>query len=271
MMNRLIAFLLIVALSFSCKTTKDVGVGGSLEGITLSDYFESLIENELDYKTLSYRMDAEFKMQSNSKSSKVTLKMNKNEAVQLSIQPYFGIETHRLTFTPDSVVFLDRLYKQYIAESITELREKNPGIDFSMIQALFANQLFVLGKEKVSSSDKSLFEMKKLADYVLLTVKNGKQLSFSFNGNPNSKIQTALISTNTKSFSMNWSYAGFSNFSNDLFPTKMDVNIQTKNKNMNASFSISKLEKNKEQQIDLSIPSKYKKIKVDNFLDILPK
>lgn len=269
MKTRLVVFLLIIAAFFACKTTKDVGSTASLENISLSDYFKSLLNNELQYNTLSYKMNVEVKMQSKSLSVKATLKMNKNEALQLSVQPLFGMETHRLTFTPDSVVFLDRLKKEYAAESITALMEKNPEFNFSMIQALFTNQLFAPGKEEITNSDKSLFEMKKYDDYVQLAAKDKGRLSFSFKGNADKYIQTSGISDNKGRVSMNWNYSDFKDFSNDVFPAKMNVNVQAKNKNMEAVFTISKIEKDKEQQISLSVPAKYKRIQWSGFSNLL--
>ena len=61
----------------------------------------------------------------------------KNELIVLSVLPVMGIEMVRLEASPDSVVVIDKLNKQYAIVSYDEINELSPKeITFKMLQTL---------------------------------------------------------------------------------------------------------------------------------------
>ena len=79
------------------------------------------------------------------------LRMRKDKVIRLQLFiPILGTEVGRLEFTPDYVLVIDRLHKEYVKADYSQvdfLRQN--GITFYSLQSLFWNQLFVPGEKKV--------------------------------------------------------------------------------------------------------------------------
>lgn len=69
------------------------------------------------------------------------LQMRRNVVVRVVITPLGLMEAGRLEFTPDYVLFIDRIHKQYVKERYDEVDMlKKNGITFQMIQEKFWSQ-----------------------------------------------------------------------------------------------------------------------------------
>ena len=60
------------------------------------------------------------------------LKMVKDSAFQLSVQPFLGIEVFRAEISVDSVKVIDRMNKRYVADNYANLKGQTP-IEFNFI------------------------------------------------------------------------------------------------------------------------------------------
>ena len=80
------------------------------------------------------------------------LRMRKNEVIRIQLFiPLLGTEVGRLEFTPNYVLVIDRLHKEYVKADYNQLDFlKNNGLNFYSLQALFWNQLFLPGTERLS-------------------------------------------------------------------------------------------------------------------------
>ena len=76
------------------------------------------------------------------------LSMRKDEIIRIQLFiPILGTEVGRLEFTPDHVLIIDRLHKEYIKADYTQVDFlKKQGISFYSLQALFWNQLLLPGE-----------------------------------------------------------------------------------------------------------------------------
>lgn len=77
-----------------------------------------------------------------------SLHMRKDQMIRLQLfVPFIHTEVGRLEFTPDYVLVVDRLHKQYVKADYNKLDFlRANGLDFYALQALFWNQLFLLGR-----------------------------------------------------------------------------------------------------------------------------
>ena len=82
-----------------------------------------------------------------------SLHMRKNQVIRIQVFiPILGTEVGRLEFTPDYVLLIDRLHKEYIQANYQQLDFlKNNGLNFYSLQSLFWNQLFVPGTNQLTS------------------------------------------------------------------------------------------------------------------------
>lgn len=98
--------------------------------------------------------------------------MKKGEVIQLSVAPLLGIEVARLEISPDRILAVDRLHKQYVEVSFDELnRMADLNLSFNVLQSLFLNEIFLPGKETVEVSDLHRFRMTSEGDRALWEVK----------------------------------------------------------------------------------------------------
>jgi len=69
--------------------------------------------------------------------------MKKGEVIQLSVVPLLGIEVARLEISPERILAVDRLHKQYVEVSFEDLnRMANLNLSFNVLQSLFMNESF---------------------------------------------------------------------------------------------------------------------------------
>ena len=147
------ASLLIMGLN-SCKSKRQIVAAAPVEEKVDVDLFTDILNNQLNFKTFSSRLNLNLSSGTKSLSSKASLRIVKDKAIQLSVQPLFGVEMLRLYADPDSLVLLDRMNKRYVKESIEDVKKVYPvGFDFKTLQSLLTNQVFVSGQSDVIYSD----------------------------------------------------------------------------------------------------------------------
>ena len=112
--------------------------------------FSDINNSTFDYNTFSSRLNMDVTSGTRSVSSKANIRMVKDSAIQISVQPLFGVEVLRFYIDPDSVVIVDRMNKRYVQESLYSLKEYYPvGFDFYTMQSILTNAPFVSGKNSV--------------------------------------------------------------------------------------------------------------------------
>ena len=141
-MNKIsLAFALVffIALSFTgCKSTKKVGTVEAGGAKAHNEFFTLMQEQAFKYETLTARLNVDLNLPGNNMSSRVDLKMVKDSAFQLSVQPFLGIEVFRAEISVDSVKVIDRMNKRYVADNYANLKGQTPiEFNFYNLQALF--------------------------------------------------------------------------------------------------------------------------------------
>lgn len=132
------------------------------------------------------------------------------------------------------MLFIDRMHKQYVKASYNDVAFlKDNGINFYSLQALFWNQLFIPGQQRVGESQLSMFSVDLAAvqaNNVPVTLLDGKMaykwLAESASGLINmaeAKYTSATHGVST----LKWNYGNFQNFGAKKFPVYHEVTIQT--------------------------------------------
>jgi hypothetical protein len=125
----------MIFLLSGCRTTK-VKTSPDSE-------MKSLSEHTLKYEALSARLKLELTTPDKELSARAVLKMRNNDIIQISVQPFPGIEAFKIELTKDSLKLIDRLNKCYMSESYETVKGKT-AVDFNFhsLQALLSNSLF---------------------------------------------------------------------------------------------------------------------------------
>lgn len=199
------------------------------------------------------------------------LNMRRNECIRITLVPFGLMEVGRLEFTPDYVLIMDRMHKEYVKASYGDIDFlKNNGIDFYTLQAYFWNELCLPGRKQLSDSDYSQFT----ADMAQQTERSidYKSDKFVFSWLTDvSKAQITKASVNygqgtSSQSSLAFEYSSFVPMGSKRFPSVEKLSFNTKAAN-NAKVSLTlKLsgisdDKNWEPRTDIS--DKYRMISAE--------
>lgn len=263
--------LFIVLLAFTtmftaCKTSK---IGKPQHGKVGVERINQAIQSQFQYDYFTSKGDVEIETGTNRISSKSELRMIRNEAIQLSAQPILGIEVARLGITTDTLIILDRMGKQYVAESLIPVKSLLPKeLNLETLQALLTNQLFTANDKKLSASD---FTSKEDGNKLLLVTK-GKVVNFEFTLNPEARLTETKVLSKNGNIIATCSYHDFKRIGDgQLFPHQVKVSFVLKGKPCVLKFRFANLNMSKKPEINLSVPGKYKQLKVEDLLKMILK
>lgn len=251
-----------------CKSKQTaINTGGALEKKSQNELISDVLNSELKYKTLSTKGSLEFKKGSSGKKVTTVFKIVKDSIIQASVRPLLGVEAMRISFTPDSILIIDRLKKQYVSESFESSEMiKNLDFNYSNLQALFTNQLFVPGSKTVSKSDYKKFNLSTTPDAYLLQTKDKGELLYNFAVDASNRIASTSVYNERKNFTVQWSYSDFVTDGKNIYPTSMVAKVDVSKKRFDVGINYTKLDIDKDMNIDNSIPSKYTKV---SFMDLM--
>lgn len=211
------------------------------------------------------------------------LHMRKDEVIRIQLLiPLIRSEVGRIEFTKDYVLFIDRMHKQYVKASYNDVAFlKDNGINFYSLQALFWNQLFIPGQQRVGESQLSMFSVDLAAvqaNNVPVILLDGKMaykwLAESASGLINmaeAKYTSATHGVST----LKWNYGNFQNFGAKKFPVYHEVTIQTQatkqQRTIKAVFELNGLSDNADWESFTTPSNRYQKVGVDEILEKLTK
>lgn len=273
-MNKKIFYGCLILLSvglFGCKTSKKTTSAG-LTGIESTSEFISLIEeNVVKYETLTARLNVEISMKDNNISSRAELKMVKDSALQISVQPFLGIEMFRIELTPDSVKMIDRMNKRYVADNYSNLKGQTPiEFNFYNLQALFTNQIFLPGQKNITKKHLNRFKLSQEENGSVIKVADAMNLMYIFAANANGKITSTTVNDAQDRYQVLWNYNDFRTTAGEMFPMKMDIQLQENEVYKGgARIEFSRIQLNQRITMEMNVPSKYKQITLNQILKSL--
>jgi len=274
--KQIIIFLLgitVVILGLhSCKSKKQIVAAAPVEEKVNVDLFTDILNNQFSFKTFSSKLNLNLSSGTKSLSSKASLRIVKDKAIQLSVQPLFGVEMLRLYADRDSLVLLDRMNKRYVKESIEDVKRMYPvGFDYKTLQSLLTNQVFVSGQTDVIYSDYDKFSTDQLSDmhYLLKSVDKKSGIEYSFTIDGNDRIALTHLIEPKDHYSMNWRYDDFVMQSHKAFPRKMDVALASTRRKVNVGLEFSGITLDEDFDLQVSVPGSYTRATLSDIVKIL--
>ncbi len=273
MKYRFIIFLLMALTLAGCKAKRRVVDFTTPVAEKRDDaLFKDILAESFPYETLSARMDLKLTNGTRARSSKAQIRIVKDNALQISIQPLFGVELFRLYVDPDTIALLDRMEKRYVKEAITTLKGHYPvGFDFYTLQSLFTNTLFVANKAEVTPADFRRFSYTRTPDSnYYLTAKDPKsEIEYSFSVNGDNRVTYTHLKQSEEESSLQWSYSHFIVLNQSAFPHTMRASITSGDRVFNTEFLFSDVVTNDGTQLSLQIPASYTRTSLDDILKII--
>jgi hypothetical protein len=242
--------------------------------MTEMEYFEAVISNTGGRDALTAKMSLSIDVEGKG-TTKVngTLRIKKNEVVQMSITPLLGIEVARAEISPDGILVIDRMNKRYVEVSFAEVKAlANVDLDFHSLQALFLNELFLPGKGDLTSRDVSSFQMNVEPDGVVLDVKKAKRFSYQFlTQAPEALLKESCIGLMGAPYLLRWRYDDFRPLASLSFPTDMQVSFEGGKKPMKAALSLTRLSTHADWDAHTEVSPRYEKVRLEDILKLLLK
>lgn len=271
--NILIICVLVGLAIVACKPKQRIVYSTKpVEDKENNQLFSDINTNSFDFNTFSSRLNMSLTSGTRSLSSRANIRMIKDSAIQISVQPLFGVEVLRLYIDPDSVVILDRMNKRYVEESLNSLKEQYPvGFDFYTMQSILTNSPFVSGKSSVEDSDFRKFNITQTSDlnYYLTSKDPVSDIEYSFTVNGNDRITFTHLMQYEKQQSLQWTYDNFAVLGTNSFPHKMNATISSKSRKIDAEFLFSEIVTNVPVQVTSQVPDSYRKASMDEILKII--
>jgi len=223
--------------------------------------------------------DMSFTLQHGGKNITVpgSVHMRKDVVIRLQLFiPLLGSEIGRLEFTPDHVLIVDRTHKEYIQADYDQVRFlKENGISFYSLQALFWNQLFLPGQQKVSESALKKFsvDVNGTDETLPVTLKSGN-MTYTWNTDKSTgrimEADIAYQSTSHGTSTLNWKYADFTNVGVKLFPAKQTFSFATSAtktaQSATVTIKMDEVKTDNKWDATTTVSHKYKKVTADEIL-----
>ncbi len=200
-----------------------------------------------------------------------SLHMRRDKVIRLQLfVPYIGTEVGRLEFTPDYVMVVDRLHKQYVKGDYNQLDFlRDNGLNFYSLQALFWNQLLLPGTTRVTEGDLAKFTVNLDGNgaNVPVSVNNGK-LSFTWQADRNSgRIGEAVVKYSSAahgSSTLTWNYSDFKALGVKTFPAtqvfSFVTNATKQARKATVKLALDELKTSDDWEENTTLSSKYKKV-----------
>lgn len=268
-----IAIVSVLLFITSCKTARPaLAPVARVEDKANSRLFEDVLSRQPDFRTLSSKMDITLSMGRRSLSSKATLKMRKDYALQISLQPLFGVEVMRLYLNPDTIIVLDRMNRRYVKEALKDVKKEYPvGFDFFTLQSLFTNSVFVTDAMRPLPEDYTRFKMTSAPNsYLLQATDATSRIDYEFTINGNDRVSQTRLMQSDKQRTLQWEYGNFVVINEKLaFPLDMNVVAGSASQKAQVNMSLTNPVFNEGVDFSNAIPVSYQRMGLQDVIRII--
>lgn len=272
-MNRIIRIILIIVtlvcsagIISSCSSSKKI-TGGKIKEMSANRLMREINANSFDFESLQAKVGIKVEREDNAFNLKGQLKMKKDSILWASITLPLGLEVARIKVTTDSIFFINKSNKSYLAEQTKSFNYlQNINADINTIQSVFTGNIFLINKK----SDNNVFI--KDNKYNLLSKENitfiNNKYKKNFTINKNIIIDPTLfritkyeiINNEDSDYGLTIDYSNFIEIKGKYLPSIIKINISTEEK-MYITITYSNISTNNNTQYNFSIPKKYERIK----------
>lgn len=212
------------------KTTASTATVSAAQGI---DYVRKVNDNAVYTKNITSKIDVTINSSGKDISVSGKLNMRRNEVIRITLTPFGLMEVGRLEFTPDYVLLINRLEKEYVKATYNDVDFlKANGLDFYSLQALFWNELFQPAKKELTDTDLAIFnaDMAQQGNrHITLTA---SKLSMDWTTDAAKALITEALITyakgTTQASTVRMEYGDFMPMGSKRFPTKEKVTFASK-------------------------------------------
>lgn len=273
----------------SCGTKKTITDNGTSPIVKGNDkettdaknasLLRKVYDNEVYTKSLSSKIKFTINTESKDISVSGSLKMRKDEVIRIQLTLFGLMEAGRLEFTKDYVLIMDRINKEYVKATYSEVDflSRN-GLDFYALQALFWNRLYMPGTQNITETSLQNFSVIQEGD------KNDGQISLSRGSmeylwtvdNISGLIKNVEVTYNSKTNGttrVKCIYDSFRPLGAKKFPAdmtlKLNSNMVKSGKTMCLNIAMNDFDTSDGWDAKTAVSAKYKKVNVEDVMNRL--
>jgi hypothetical protein len=188
-----------------------------------------------------------------------TMRIQKDEAIYISVAPILGIEVARAIITPDSVKLLNRLESTYYVGDLRVLsRMFNADIDFYMLQALLTGNDFPhFRTDQFTLNDESVLIQLDAQQRTRIS-NQGEPIKQALSIDPDiMRIRTNVIEQSNPTRALRADYKKYDNVSGQLLPSDLKLMFADEKDTSNLEMMFTRTTLDVPQNMEFSVPSKY--------------
>lgn len=262
--------------SANTTTATRPDTGTDNQAVRSLTFVQKVSDNAVYAKNIAAKIDFTLKSGKKDLSVDGSIKMRKDEVIRIQLSPFGLIEVGRIELTPDYVLIIDRVHKEYIKETYDRVPflQRN-GLSFYTLQALFWNQLFIPGQSSVGENSLKLFtaNVDNIGQDIPVTLRSGK-LEFTWNADKLSgKINSAIINYADKAAgtaTVNWQYSAFKAVGAKNFPATQVVTVRStalgKNNGTSLTIKMGSISTDSDWDAHTQVSGKYRKVTVEEVM-----
>lgn len=169
------------------------------------DYFES--KTKIRYETGDHKINGT-----------ASIRIKRDSIIWISLSPSLGIEVTRSIITPDTIIVVNRLDKEYYTFDFDDISQYfSFEIDFGLLQSILMAGL---------PTDPALADdISQTGNYTKLSQKKGLLTIESYINNDLKKLETVIIKQRYSQNQLTFKYSNFFPLSNMLYPKNCAVNL----------------------------------------------
>lgn len=217
--------------------------------------------------TITARTAMKLTYEGRSLTVKGKLKMRRDEAVQMTFTALGLMEVACVEFTSTAAYIVDRVGKRYTRIEYASGMLSSIGADFTTVQALFWNRLFIPGKAKAWEHPED-FDIPVTATQQCIEPARQRMLKCYFYTDEAYK-QLQQTRLGLSQYEAIWQYDMFDMIGGQSFPTTFDVSVSGSSRMIGANIALSGISHTDtawKSGIDLS---RYKEVEMEELMSIL--
>lgn len=264
-----LALIALLTLTFTgCRTQRAATENTeSLSRKQRSELLAPLAKYPTDVRFVNSRATITLDYNGNAVTVKGRLRMRRDEVIQMSITALGLMEVACIEFTPKGAYLIDRVNKRYALLDYSSGVINYAGINFSAVQALFWNRIFIPGEKEVWHNTDN-FSLTVAGTQCLVEPSRQRILKCKFYTDASCK-QLQQTSLTLQQYTATWRYGQFETIGTYAYPTVHDVSVNDASHAVGARISlaeVSTLDTGWKSSTDLS---RYKEVDLEQLMSII--
>ena len=198
---------------------------------------------------------------------KGNLRMRRGEVIQVAFTAMGMVEIARVELTPKKAYLIDRVSKQYAEASFKDLPAVGDYLNYSLIEALLWNELFLPGQDDISSA-LSQFTTENKGSSLLIVPQKQQELKCQFTAdNDYRHLRQARLQFGK--WVSTWDYAAYQRIDAESFPASITATLEREQQRASAEFTFTNIAFDDTSWLPRTNISNYSQVSLDDFLSRL--